>query len=76
MDLADLRAKVWEEIEHVPDDQLTELYDLVQTIRHRATPAIADPLSFAGCWSDLPDAIYDELLNDVSDHRQSRRVCC
>ncbi|MGV0025568.1 hypothetical protein [Phormidesmis priestleyi] len=70
MNLADLRAKVWEEIEHIPDEKLVELYHLVQTFRHRPEPAVPDPMSFAGCWSDLPEDLYREFLNDLSDRRQ------
>ena len=70
MNLADLRAKVWEEIEHVPDDKLVELYHLVQTFRQLIEPTISDTMSFAGCWSDLPEDIYSDFLNDLSDRRQ------
>ena len=70
MNLADLRAKVWEEIEHVPDDKLVELYHLVQTFPQPIEPTISDTMSFAGCWSDRPEDIYSDFLNDLSDRRQ------
>jgi hypothetical protein len=70
MNLTDLRAKVWEEIEHVPDEKLVELYHLVQTFWRSTEPSIADPMSFAGCWSDLPEDIHNDFLDDLSDRRQ------
>ncbi|PSB28953.1 hypothetical protein [Stenomitos frigidus] len=70
MNHANLRAKVWEEIEHIPDNKILELYQLVHGFRVSAEPTAANPMSFAGCWSDLPEGIYSDLLNDVHDRRQ------
>ena len=70
MNHADLRAKVWEEIEHIPDDKILELYQLVQGFRVSAEPTAAHPIAFAGCWSDLPEAIYGDFLSDINDRRR------
>jgi hypothetical protein len=75
MKLTDLRAKVWEEIAHIPDSKLVELYHLVQTFRQDSEPpnvdaTSIDTMSFAGCWNDLPDDIYNDLLDDLGNRRQ------
>lgn len=69
MNNADLRAKVQQEIEQVPDEKLVELYHLVQSFRQSGEPTLSNTMSFAGCWSDLPEEVYNEFLDDLSDRR-------
>ncbi|NJK52436.1 MAG: hypothetical protein HC936_05665 [Leptolyngbyaceae cyanobacterium SU_3_3] len=70
---SDLRIKVLEEIQHVPEDQLSELYHLVHSFRISFTSNHTSPQSlmqFSGCWSDMSDETYTEWLYDISFRRQ------
>jgi hypothetical protein len=73
MSTSDLKTKVLEEIQLVPEDQLIELYNLVHSFRLRLN-SVSTPtqsiMQFAGCWNDLPTATYTELLDDLSQRRQ------
>jgi hypothetical protein len=72
MNLSELRAKVAEEIEQVPDDKLMELYTLIHGFRlnSKASSSTAKTnMQYAGCWSDLPDEMYSEFLEDVAMRR-------
>jgi hypothetical protein len=73
MNDSDLRTKVLEEIQRVPENQLSELYDLVHSFRLSATFNRTLPqelMQFAGCWSDMSDETYTDWLDDISLRRQ------
>ena len=72
MHISDLKTKVLEEIQLVPEDQLAELYSLVHSFRLRSTrsPFPKNLMQFAGCWNDLPDEDFTEFLDDLSQRRQ------
>ena len=73
MNESDLRTKVLEEIQHVPEDQLSELYSLVHSFRLSSTSnrtSSQSIMQFAGCWSDMSDETYTEWLDDISLRRQ------
>lgn len=73
MNDSDLKTKVLEEIEHIPADQLSELYNLVHSFRLSSESNRTSPQSivqFAGCWSELPNEIYADWLDDISCRRQ------
>ncbi|MEQ8468601.1 hypothetical protein [Coleofasciculus sp. E1-EBD-02] len=73
MNISDLRTKVFEEIQSVPDDRLIELLEVIHSFRLRSEP-VSSPIQlimqFAGCWNDLPKETYTEFLNDISQRRQ------
>ncbi|GET41909.1 hypothetical protein [Microseira wollei] len=73
MNVSELRAKVVEEIQNIPEDKLTELLNLIHAFRLRLEPASFPRnsiMKFAGCWNDLPDDIYSEFWDDISQRRQ------
>jgi len=73
MNISDLRTKVFEEIQSVPDDRLIELLEVIHSFRLRSEPAstpIQPIMKFAGCWNDLPNETYTEFLDDISQRRQ------
>jgi len=73
MNNPELRSKVLQEIEHIPENRLVELYDLIHTFRLQAELDSSQPQSimqFAGFWSDLSNEIYVEFLDDISLRRQ------
>jgi hypothetical protein len=73
METSDLRTKVLEEIQSVPEEQLSELYRLVHSFRISTTTKCTSPesvMQFAGCWSDIPEEIYTDWLDDIDLRRQ------
>lgn len=73
MNTSDLKTKVLEEIQLVPDDQLVALYDLVHSFRlqfNSPNSQTHNLMQFAGCWSDLSTEDYTQLLDDLSQRRQ------
>jgi hypothetical protein len=73
MNVSELRAKVVEEIQNIPEDKLTELLKLIHAFKLRSEPASFPRnsiMDFAGCWNDLPEDTYTEFLEDISVRRQ------
>lgn len=73
MSSSELRTKVLQEIQHVPEDKLVELYDLIHAFRLCAEPVNPQTqsiLQFAGCWSDLSDETYTAFFDDIFLRRQ------
>jgi len=74
MNISELRSKLFEEIQYVPESQLIELYNLIHSFRLRFQSVSSTPpnsiMQFAGCWSDLPTEAYTEFLDDLSQRRQ------
>ncbi len=77
MNNSDLRTKILEEVQNIPEDQLIKLYSLVHSFRlgsdSNSIPSQIPSQSimqFAGCWNDLPEETYTELLVDISQRRQ------
>ena len=69
---AELRVKLIEELQRIPDDKLTQIYDLIHHLRveSETRDRSLETMQFAGCWADLPDPIYAEFLEDLPTRRQ------
>jgi hypothetical protein len=55
MNISDLKTKVFEEIQQIPDNKLIELLNLIHAFRLRSKPAPSQPqliMQFAGCWNE------------------------
>lgn len=67
------KRKVLEEIELIPEDQLEHLYSLLHYYRigleQQATRHQNQTMEFAGCWRDLPDAVFDDFTVKLHDRR-------
>ena len=81
MNPAILRRKFIEQIQHLPDEKLNELYEIIQFFRidtERAEPSSKDNvMRFAGCWDDMSDSEFNIWLNEISERRStafSRRI--
>lgn len=73
MNISDLKTKVFEEIQQIPDNKRIELLNLIHAFRLRSKPAPSQPqliMQFAGCWNDLPNETYTEFLDDIFLRRQ------
>lgn len=73
MSISELRTKVLAEIHQVPEDKLSELYELIHSFRSIADNPSNDAkaiLQFAGCWNDMPDETYTEFVDEMATRRQ------
>jgi len=70
-----LRRKFIEQIQHLPDKKLNELYEIIQFFRidtERAEPCSKDNvMRFAGCWDDMSDSEFNIWLNEISERRST-----
>ncbi|MDY7012398.1 MAG: hypothetical protein SVX43_02150 [Cyanobacteriota bacterium] len=73
MTRSDIRTKVFEEIQQIPDNKLLELLNLIHAFRLRSQPTPSQSqriMQFAGCWKEFPDETYGEFLDDIFLRRQ------
>lgn len=69
-----VREKVLEEIKSIPEEKLPEIFDFIHSFRLNTQLSIAksdQAMSFAGCWQDMPDEVYDEFITEISQRRQA-----
>ena len=75
MNTATLRLKLIEELQYIPEDKLPALYDIIRFFRTKiesVKPASHNNImSFAGCWDNMPDDMFDSLLNDIKERRKN-----
>lgn len=75
--LSDLKAKVVEEVNLLPDERLVDLYNFLHYFRlgsehametkHAKTQKI---MALAGSWADLPEEEYIALMDEIHQRRQ------
>jgi len=54
-------------------DKLDEVYDFIRFFRIGAEKEKTNKekiLSFAGCWEDMPDEIYNDFLSEIKHRRK------
>lgn len=68
-----IKSKVLEEIDRIPEENLLDLYHFihdfrigVERSRRRESKQI---LEFAGSWSDMPDAEFNDFAAEVEERR-------
>ena len=68
-----LREKVIKEIELIPLDKLNEVYNFVHFFRIGLEETKVNKekiLSFAGCWNDMSDEMFDDFMEDIGQRRR------
>ncbi len=75
MNTTTLRLKVIEEIHHIPEEKLREIYDVIHFFRvgvESIKPVSHDNImSFAGCWDDMPDNMFNAFLLEIAERRSN-----
>ncbi len=68
-----LRLKVIEEIHHIPEEKLREIYDVIHFFRVGVESVNSTPhkniMAFAGCWDDMPDQEFHAFLLEITNRR-------
>jgi hypothetical protein len=74
MDTTELRAKVLAEIQQIPESKLVALYELLHQFRLNLEATHGNRaesiMQFAGCWNDLSDDAFNELVEEVYQRRR------
>ena len=69
------RQKLAEEIASIPDDKLTDLFDLIHRYRLnldvQASNDGSEQNAFAGIWADMADEDFHGLLQDIEERRRN-----
>lgn len=77
-----IKSKVLQEIDLIPEDRLTDLYNFIHYFRlglERSRVECAQSImAFAGCWKDMPEEAFADLVTEVRERRsqafRGRRV--
>ena len=75
MNTTTLRLKAIEEIHHIPEEKLQEIYDVIHFFRGGVESVKPVPhdniMSFVGCWEDMPDEVFNAFLLDIAQRRSN-----
>ena len=64
------RNKILKEVERVPEEKLPELLDLIHDYRvGLQPPEDKSGIKYAGCWKDMPDDMYQDFINEITQRR-------
>jgi hypothetical protein len=72
MNIASMREKIFEEIAHIPDDKVPEIYDVLHNFRLGLGVQSSHAekiLQLAGSWNDLSEDDFRDFLKDVQARR-------
>jgi hypothetical protein len=67
------KTRVLEELSLIPEDKLPDIYQLLHYFRLglEASRGRTQPvMSFAGCWRDMPEPVFDTFVQDVFQRRR------
>ncbi|MGL6345065.1 MAG: hypothetical protein ACRC80_38670 [Waterburya sp.] len=66
--------QIIEEINLIPEDKRTELYDLIHKFRmglERSHNDIDEIMQFAGSWLDMPEEDFSDFCEEIEQRRQA-----
>ena len=69
---SDVLDKVIEEIKHIPEYKLPEVYAFVHSVRvgmEQADSEVVRIMRFAGCWQDVSEDVFKDFLGEVRRRR-------
>ena len=73
MSLPAEKAKIFQEIDLIPEDKLPEVYDFLHHFRLGLEAAKArdeSVMQFAGSWQDMPDEVFTAFAQDITERRK------
>lgn len=69
----EIRKRILKRIEKMPVDKLDNVWKLLKNIENQNKNK-ADILSYAGCWKDIDQELFDDLTINLGERRlQDRR---
>ena len=66
--------RVLEEVKLIPKEKLPEFLEVIHSFRAELQSSTTDSNrtdSFAGCWRDMPDDLYNEFTAEITERRQA-----
>ncbi len=66
------RTQILRKINRIPVDKLKELDDFVSKLEEGVIPK-SKTISFVGVWRDIDDTVFNDLTNELINHRQRSR---
>ncbi len=73
MESLNLRTKVIAEINLVPEEKLSELYNFIHDFRlgvEVSKASLEQTIQFAGCWNDMSDEMFNNFDEEIKTRRQ------
>lgn len=73
MDSLELRTKVIAEINLVPKEKLSELYNFIHYFRlgiEVSNRSLEQTMQFAGSWNDMSDEMFNDFDEEIKTRRQ------
>lgn len=73
MGVSPLRAKLLEEVALIPEENLSDLYDVILYFRKGIEASQGDAgriMQFAGAWKDMPDEAFEGFLKEIAERRR------
>jgi hypothetical protein len=67
------RKRIFEEINLIPGDKLAEVYTFLHRFRtglEKTRKVTSTVMQYAGCWHDMSDEEYAELMREITARRQ------
>ena len=68
-----IKDKVLQEIDLIPEDRLTEVYNFIHYFRLGLEKSHLTKsqsiLAFAGCWQDMPDEAFADFTGELNKRR-------
>lgn len=69
-----LKNKVLQEIELIPENKLADVYNFIHYFRlgleKSSTEQQKNILAYAGCWEDMPDDMFIDFTNEITQRRR------
>jgi hypothetical protein len=74
MGLSIVRERVMQEVQLIPEEKLTELYDFLHYFRlglQNSKGDSAEIMKFAGSWKDMTEESFQELTEGIVQRRKN-----
>jgi hypothetical protein len=68
------RERVIEEVQLIPEEKLTELFDFLHYFRlglQKSKGSSAEIMKFAGCWKEMPEELFQEFTEEIMQRRKN-----
>lgn len=74
MSISIVREKVIKEVQLIPEEKLSEIYNFLHFFRlgiQKSKGNSKEILKFAGSWKDMPEDIFQEFADDIVKRRKN-----
>lgn len=72
IDEKDIKKRIINRIENIHGNKLSQIYEFLKKIDRENTEK-SKLLSYAGIWSDMDEATFDDFTKNLRDRRKNRK---